>query len=44
MDLHKMIQTMATDAKHSARLLRVARRAEKDTALEFMAENILSRK
>jgi glutamate-5-semialdehyde dehydrogenase len=44
MDLHKMIQTMATDAKHSARLLRVASRAEKDTALEFMAENILFRK
>ncbi|UCF74077.1 MAG: glutamate-5-semialdehyde dehydrogenase [Deltaproteobacteria bacterium] len=39
-----MIRAMARDAKVSARLLRVAKRGEKDTALEFMAENILSRK
>ena len=44
MSLNEMIKTMAKDAKQSARLLRVAKRAEKDTALEFMAENILSRK
>jgi glutamate-5-semialdehyde dehydrogenase len=43
-DLHEMIKTMARDAKRSARLLRVAKRGEKDTALKFMAENILSRK
>lgn len=39
-----MIQTMARDAKASARLLRVAKRGEKDTALGLMADNILSRK
>lgn len=39
-----MIRTMARDAKQSGRLLRVAKRGEKDTALEGMAENILSRK
>lgn len=44
MDLNEMIRAMARDAKVSARLLRVAKRGEKDTALEFMAENILSRK
>jgi len=44
MDLNEMIQAMARDAKLSARLLRGARRAEKDTALEFMADNILARK
>ncbi len=44
MNLNKMIKTMAKDAKLSARLLRVAKRGEKDTALEFMAEQILSRK
>ena len=44
MDLREMIKTMARDAERSARLLRVAKRGEKDTALEFMAENILSRK
>jgi glutamate-5-semialdehyde dehydrogenase len=44
MDLHKMIDTMARDAKHSARSLRVAKSGEKDSALQFMAENILSRK
>jgi glutamate-5-semialdehyde dehydrogenase len=43
-DLNEMIRAMARDAKVSARLLRVAKRGEKDTALEFMAENILSRK
>jgi glutamate-5-semialdehyde dehydrogenase len=43
-DLREMIKTMARDAERSARLLRVAKRGEKDTALEFMAENILSRK
>jgi len=44
MDLNTMIQDMAKDAKQSARFLRVAKRAEKDAALEFMAERILSRK
>jgi len=44
MDLNTMIKTMAKDAKQSARLLRVAKRAEKDAALEFMAERILSNK
>ena len=44
MDLNKMIKAMARDAKASARDLRVAKRGEKDTALELMAENILSRK
>ena len=39
-----MIKAMARDAKASARDLRVAKRGEKDTALELMAENILSRK
>lgn len=39
-----MIQAMAKDAKQSARLLRVAKRAEKDAALAFMAERILSNK
>ena len=39
-----MIRIMARDAKQSGRLLRVAKRGEKDTALEGMAENILSRK
>jgi len=44
MDFHKAIQAMAKDAKQSARFLRVAKRAEKDAALEFMAERILSKK
>jgi glutamate-5-semialdehyde dehydrogenase len=44
MDLNEMIRTMARDAKQSGRLLRVAKRGEKDTALEGMAEDILSRK
>jgi len=44
MDLNEMIRIMARDAKQSGRLLRVAKRGEKDTALEGMAENILSRK
>ena len=44
MDLNAMIQAMAKDAKQSARLLRVAKRAEKDAALAFMAERILSNK
>ncbi len=44
MDLREMIEAMAGDARRSAGLLRVAKRGEKDTALEFMAENILSRK
>ena len=44
MDLNEMIRIMARDAKQSGRLLRVAKRLEKDTALEGMAENILSRK
>ena len=44
MDFNKAIQTMAKDAKQSARFLRVAKRAEKDAALEFMAEQILSKK
>jgi len=43
-DLNTMIQAMAKDAKQSARLLRVAKRAEKDAALAFMAERILSNK
>jgi len=44
MDFNKAIQAMAKDAKQSARFLRVAKRAEKDAALEFMAERILSKK
>jgi glutamate-5-semialdehyde dehydrogenase len=44
MSLNEMIKTMAKDAKQSARLLRVAKRAEKDAALAFMAERILSNK
>jgi len=44
MDFNKAIQGMAKDAKRSARLLRIAKRAEKDAALEFMAERILSKK
>jgi glutamate-5-semialdehyde dehydrogenase len=44
MNLDEMIRSMARDAKQSARLLRVAKRGEKDTALESMAEGILSRK
>lgn len=44
MSLNEMIQAMAKDAKQSARLLRVAKRAEKDAALGFMAERILSNK
>ena len=44
MDFHEAIQAMAKDAKQSARFLRVAKRAEKDAALEFMAERILSKK
>lgn len=39
-----MIRIMARDAKQSGRLLRVAKRGEKDTALEGMAERILSGK
>ena len=44
MDLHKAIQTMVEDAKEAARVLRVAKRAEKDAALAFMKEGILLRK
>jgi glutamate-5-semialdehyde dehydrogenase len=44
MNFDKAIQAMAKDAKHSARLLRIAKRSEKDAALEFMAERILSKK
>ena len=44
MDLHKAIQTMAEDAKQAARVLRVAKRAEKDAALAFIREGILLRK
>jgi len=44
MDFNEAIQAMAKDAKQSARFLRVAKRAEKDAALEFMAERILSKK
>jgi len=44
MDLNTMIQAMAKDARESARFLRVAKRAEKDAALAFMAERILSKK
>jgi len=44
MDLNTMIQAMAKDARESARLLRVAKRAEKDAALAFMAARILSKK
>jgi glutamate-5-semialdehyde dehydrogenase len=44
MDFNKAIQAMAKDAKQSARSLRVAKRAEKDAALKFMAEQILSKK
>ena len=44
MDFNEAIQAMAKDAKQSARSLRVAKRAEKDAALEFMAEQILSKK
>jgi glutamate-5-semialdehyde dehydrogenase len=44
MDFNKAIQAMAKDAKQSARSLRIAKRAEKDAALEFMAEQILSKK
>ena len=44
MNFDKAIQAMAKDAKQSARFLRVAKRAEKDAALEFMAEQILSKK
>ncbi len=44
MELNEMIATMARDARVSARLLRVARTGDKDAALEFMAEDILSRK
>jgi len=35
MDLNKAIQAMAKDAKQAARVLRVAKRAEKDAALEI---------
>ena len=44
MNFDKAIQAMAKNAKQSARFLRVAKRAEKDAALEFMAEQILSKK
>ena len=44
MVLNKAIQAMAKDAKQAARVLRVAKRAEKDAALAFMAERILSNK
>jgi len=44
MDFNEAIQAMAKDAKQSARSLRIAKRAEKDAALEFMAEQILSKK
>jgi len=44
MNFDKAIQAMAKDAKQSARLLRIAKRSEKDAALEFMAEQILSKK
>jgi glutamate-5-semialdehyde dehydrogenase len=44
MVLNKAIQAMAKDAKQAARVLRVAKRAEKDAALAFIAERILSNK
>jgi glutamate-5-semialdehyde dehydrogenase len=44
MDLHKMISAMAKDAKFAARILRNSGRAQKDAALEFMAEALISRK
>ncbi|MFO8163763.1 MAG: glutamate-5-semialdehyde dehydrogenase [Thermodesulfobacteriota bacterium] len=44
MDFNKAIQDMAKNAKQSAGFLRVATRAEKDAALELMAELILSKK
>lgn len=44
MDFNKAIQDMAKDAKQSAGFLRVATRAEKDAALQLMAELILSKK
>jgi glutamate-5-semialdehyde dehydrogenase len=44
MDLHKMISTMAKDAKLAARVLRNSGRTQKDAALEFMAETLISRK
>ncbi|HUU39902.1 MAG TPA: glutamate-5-semialdehyde dehydrogenase, partial [Desulfatiglandales bacterium] len=44
MDLHKMITSMAKDAKLAARILRSSGRAQKDAALGFMAETLISRK
>ena len=44
MDLSEMIRGMAEDARLSARMLRSARRSEKDTALESMADALVSRK
>ena len=44
MDLHEMISDMAKDAKIAARVLRNSGRAQKDAALEFMAETLISRK
>jgi len=44
MDFNEAIQAMAKDARESARFLRVAKRAEKDAALAFMAERILAKK
>jgi len=39
-----MIETMARNARLSARRLRVAKRQQKDRALEFMAQKLVSRK
>jgi glutamate-5-semialdehyde dehydrogenase len=44
MNFDNAIQDMAKDAKQSAGFLRVATRAEKDAALQLMAELILSKK
>ena len=44
MDLHEMISAMAKDAKLAARILRNSGRAQKDSALKFMAETLISRK
>jgi len=44
MDLRETIETMARDARFSARWLRVAKRQQKDRALEFMAQKLISRK
>lgn len=44
MNLSEKITTMARDAKLASRELRTAKRDKKDSALEFIAEMILSRK